>query len=111
MSPLLISLVVFIGVQALIGVLLFVFNDNSGKTAERLALLTGKKKKEDEATSILKKSAIERDKKSLLEAISPNVPSLQKLIEQADAHFKPSTLMGIGALLGAMGFTASWLMG
>jgi tight adherence protein B len=111
MSPLLISLIVFIGVQALIGVLLFVFNDNSGKTTERLELLTGKKKKEDEATSILKKTAVERDKKSLLEAITPNVPSLQRIIEQADAHIKASTLMGIGALLGAMGFTASWLMG
>jgi tight adherence protein B len=111
MSPLLISLIVFIGVQALIGVLLFVFNDNSGKTTERLEMLTGKKKKEDEATSILKKTAVERDKKSLLEAITPNVPSLQRIIEQADAHIKASTLMGIGALLGAMGFTASWLMG
>jgi tight adherence protein B len=111
MSPLMISLLVFIGVQALLGALLFIFNDGSGKIAERLELLTGKKKKEDETTSILKKTAIDRDRKSLLEALTPNIPSLQKLIVQADAHIKASTLMGIGALLATAGFSVSWLMG
>ena len=111
MSPLLISLLVFIGVQALIGVLLFVFNDGSGKTTERLELLTGRRKKDDETTNILKKTAFENDKKSLLSAITPNIPSLQKLIVQADAHIKSSTLLGIGFVLGVMGFTSSWLMG
>ncbi len=63
MSPLLISVLVFVGVQALVGLLLFVFTDNSGKLSDRLDLLTGKKKKDDEQTNILKKSAFERDKK------------------------------------------------
>jgi tight adherence protein B len=111
MSPLLISALVFIAIQALLGVLLFVFNDTSGKTAERLDLLTGKKKKDDEQTNILKRSAFERDKKSLLEMFTPNLPSLQKLIVQADAHIRGSTLMGIGILLGALGFTVSWMAG
>ena len=111
MSPLMISLLVFIGVQALIGALLFLFNDRSGKLSERLELLTGRKRKEDEATSILKKTAIDRDKKSLLEAVTPNIPSLQKVIVQADAHIKASTLVGIGLLLGVLGFTFSWLAG
>lgn len=111
MSPLVISALVFIAVQALLGVLLFVFNNGSGKTSERLDVLTGRKKKEDEQTSILKKTAIERDKKSLLEMITPNIPSLQKLIVQADANIKAGTLLGIGAVLGLLGFTASWLAG
>ncbi len=111
MSPLMISLIVFIGVQALLGALLFLFNDGSGKIAERLEILTGRKKKEDAQASILKKTAIERDKKSLLEALTPNIPSLQKLIVQADAHIKASTLMGIGVVLGLLGFSVSWLMG
>jgi tight adherence protein B len=111
MSPLLISALVFIAIQALLGVLLFVFNDTSGKTAERLDLLTGKKKKDDEQNNILKRSAFERDKKSLLEMFTPNLPSLQKLIVQADAHIRGSTLMGIGILLGALGFTVSWMAG
>jgi tight adherence protein B len=111
MSPLMISLLVFVGIQALLGALLFLFNDGSGKITDRLETLTGRKRKEDEAASILKKTALDRDKKSLLEALTPNLPSLQKLIVQADAHIRPSTLMGIGALLGVLGFTVSWLMG
>jgi len=111
MSPLMISVLVFVAVQALLGVLLFVLNDNSGKAAERLDLLTGKKKKADEQTTILKKTAFERDKKSLLEMLTPNMPSLQKLIVQADAHIRASTLVGIGVVLGAGGFSVSWLAG
>jgi tight adherence protein B len=111
MSPLMISVLVFIAIQALLGALLFLFNDGSGKIAERLELLTGRRKKEDAATSILKKTALDRDKKSLLEALTPNIPSLQKLIAQADAHIKASTLISIGLLLGLLGFSASWLMG
>ncbi len=112
MSPLMISLVVFIGVQAVLGVLLFLFNDGSAKIADRLEMLTGRKKKEDEATSILKKTAIEHDKKSLLEALTPNIPSLQKLLMQADANIKPSTFMGIGVRAGrAWLHRSSWMMG
>jgi tight adherence protein B len=106
-----VSVLVFVAVQALLGALLFIFTDSSGKVAGRLDLLTGRKKREDEATSILKKTAMERDKKSLLEAVTPNIPSLQKLIVQADAHIRASTLMGIGLTLGAVGFSVSWMMG
>jgi tight adherence protein B len=111
MSPLMISILVFIAIEAVLGVLLFVFSDSSGKVGDRLDLLTGKKRKEDETTSILKRTALDRDKKSLLEALTPNLPSLQKLILQADAHISSSTLMGIGAMLGVLGFTASWMAG
>jgi tight adherence protein B len=111
MSPLMISLLVFVGVQALLGALLFMFNSGSGKMAERLEVLTGRKRKDDEQASILKRTAMERDKKSLLEAITPNIPSLQKVIVQADAHIRSSTLMGIGLVLGLLGFSVSWLMG
>jgi tight adherence protein B len=111
MSPIVIMLMVFLGVSALLGALLFVFSDSSKKASERLDLLTGRRFREDEKTSILKKTAIDRDKKSLLEAVTPNIPSLQKVIVQADAHIKPSTLVGIGLLLGGLGFSISWLMG
>jgi tight adherence protein B len=111
MSPLVISALVFVGVSAVIGVLFFILGDGQGKTTERLDMLTGRRKKEDEATNILKKTAIDRDKKSLLEALTPNVPTLQKLIVQADANITPSTFMAITGILGALGFTASWLAG
>ena len=111
MSPLLISLLVFLAVQAVIGALAFVFLGGGSKTVERLDLLTGRRRKEDEATNILKKTAFDRDKKSLLEALTPNLPSLQKLIVQADVHIRPSTLFGIGAVLGVVGASLSWLAG
>ena len=111
MSPLLVYAMVFIGVSAIIGVLFFIFGEGTAKTAERLDMLTGKKRREDETTTILKKTALDRDKKSLLEALTPNVPSLQKLIVQADANITPSTFMIISLILGVLGFTASWLAG
>src|SRR5436190_22305079 len=90
MSPLLIYGMVFLAVSAIIGVLFFIFGEGQAKTAERLDMLTGRRKKEDETTTILKKTAVDRDKRSLLEALTPNVPSLQKLIMQADANITPS---------------------
>jgi tight adherence protein B len=111
MTPLVISVLAFAGVSAVVGLLAFVLNDNGNKAADRLDSLTGRKKKEDEGTTILKKTAIERDKKSLLEALTPNLPSLSKIIVQADVHIRASTLFGIGLLLAALGTTASCMMG
>ena len=111
MSPLIVSALVFVGVTAIVGVIFFVFGEGTGKTSERLDLLTGRKKKDDEATTILKKTALDRDKKSLLMALTPNLPSLQKLIIQADANITPSTFMAISLGLGVLGTTASWLAG
>jgi tight adherence protein B len=100
----------FLGVSALVGVVAFVLRDyNAPKTADRLDTLTGRRRKDDATTEILKKTAFERDKKSLLEALTPNIPSLHKIFAQADCNIKPSTLMGIGLVLGVLGATASWL--
>jgi tight adherence protein B len=109
MTPMLIYVLAFLAVSALVGLVAFVLRDNSGKAADRLDTLTGRKRKDDATTEILKKSAFERDKKSFLEAITPNLPSLQKIFTQADCHIKPSTLFGIGLVLAFLGMTASWL--
>jgi tight adherence protein B len=111
MTPLMITIFAFVGVSAVVGLLAFVLNDNSSKVTDRLDTITGRKKKDDETTTILKKSAFERDKKSLLEALTPNLPSLGKIIVQADVHIRPSTLFGIGLVLGLLGSTASWMAG
>jgi len=111
MTPLLISFVVFAGVTALIGLVGFFYSDGGARAADRLDLFTGRKKKDDETTNILKKTAFERDKKSLIEMLTPNLPSLHKIIVQADAHIRPSTLFGIGLILGVVGFSASWMAG
>ena len=106
----LIPLLVFVAVAALVGVLAFVFRDSTPKTATRLDLLVGKRKREDGQADILRKSAFEGDKRSLLEALAPRFLSPQKLFEQADCHIKPGTLFGIGVLLAVLGMTATLLV-
>jgi tight adherence protein B len=111
MTPLLIPLLAFVAVAALVGVLAFVFRDSTPKTATRLDLLVGKRKREDEqAADILRKSAFAGDKRSLLEALAPKFLSPRMLFEQADCHIKPGTLFGIGVLLGVLGMTATLLL-
>src|SRR5438876_1020454 len=110
MTPMLISIVAFVFVSAIVGVVAFVLRDyGSTGAAERLDMLVGKGPKADPTADIMKKSAFENDKKSLLELITPNMPSLHKIFEQADCHIKASTLTGIGLVLGVLGGTGSWL--
>jgi len=99
-----------VAVAALFGVVALVLRDDGPKAAARLDTLTGKKRKDDPATQILKQTAIESDKKAFLEKLTPNIPSLQKIFEQADTNIKPSTLFGIALVLGAVGTTFSMLM-
>src|SRR5262245_38634250 len=110
MTPLIISLMVFASVTAAVGLLAFVFREQGPQTATRLELLVGKRtRQQDQGNDILRKSAFESDKKSLMQSLMPKFLSPQKLFEQADCHIKPGTLMGIGALLAALGATATVL--
>jgi len=111
LDPLVISLLAFGAVAAVVGFLGYLVSANPTRMVDRLDALTGRKKKEDESTNILKKTAFEHDKKSLIEMLMPSLPSLHKLIAQADANIKSNTLVVIGLILGALGFTASWMMG
>jgi tight adherence protein B len=112
MTPLIISAMAFVAVTAVAGMLMFVFaGDKGAKTTERLETLTGKRKKDDPGGSILRKTAFEADKKSLLEMLTPNFPSLDKIFVQADCHIAPSTLFGVGMLLAVLGMTATWMAG
>jgi tight adherence protein B len=104
----LISMLAFVSVTAIIGVLAFVFRDVGGpKTSNRLDILIGKRRRDDSGADILKRTAFEGDKKSLLEAITPNIPSVKRIFEQAECHIKPSTLFGISILLAVVATTAS----
>jgi tight adherence protein B len=106
---LLIPLVAFALVAGLVGALTFILRDRGPQPGSRLDILVGKRRKEDPGADILKKTAFESDKKSLLELVTPKIPSVEKLFEQADCHIKPSTLFGLGLLMAILGATASWL--
>jgi len=101
--------VIFLMVSGVVAALAFVLRDNTPKTAARLDQLIGKRRKEDESADILRKSAIENDRKSLLELLTPKFLSMQRYFEQADCNIKPSTLMGVSMLLGVVGITASFM--
>jgi tight adherence protein B len=110
MSVMMISVVTFLAVTGLVGLLAFVFRDNTPQTATRLDLLVGNRRRDDdEATDILRKTAFENDKKNLLEKLTPKFLSPKKMFEQADCHIKPSTLFGISIILGVLGATLSFL--
>src|SRR5882724_5450656 len=112
MTPLIVIALAFVGATALVGMLMFIFlGQSGGKVSERLDTLTGRRKKEDEASSILRKTAFEADRRSLFQMLTPNFPSLQKIFMQADCHIAPSTLFGVGVLLAILGMTASWMAG
>jgi tight adherence protein B len=105
---LIVPIVSFIAVGGIVGVLAFVFREKGPSSSNRLDVLIGKKRKDDGSADILKKSAFESDKRSLL-ALLPKMPSLEKLFEQAEANIKPSALFATAALLALGGMTVSWL--
>lgn len=110
MTPMMVGIVSFVVVTALVGLVALVLREEAPKASERLDVMAGKKKKGESAQElILKKTAFEGDKKSLLEMVTPHMPSLQKIFEQANTHIQPSTLFGVAILLAVLGTTASWL--
>jgi tight adherence protein B len=108
-TPVLISMLAFLLVAALVGLLAFVFRDTTPQAAARLDTLVGKRRREDDGADILRKTAFEADKRSLFNALTPKFLSPQKWFEQADCHIKPGTLTGVGLVLGVLGGTATVL--
>jgi len=97
-------------VSVVLGILAFVFMDNKGQRAsERLDTLVGKRRKESAADMLLKQSAMDSDKKNLLDAITPDFLTIQTLFEQADCNIKPGTLLGVGLILSLVGATISYM--
>jgi tight adherence protein B len=108
-TTMIICVMTFVAVAALVGVVSFVLRDTNAKTSARLDTLVGKRRQSDANAEILRKTAFEGDKRSLIEALTPRYMSLNKFFEQADCHIKPSTILGIGIILGAVGISGSWL--
>ncbi len=110
MTSILISITAFLAVSALVGLVAFVLRDYSApKTSDRLDTLIGKRRRDDPGADILKRTAFDSDKKSLLEAITPKFVSMERVFDQADCNIKPSTLFGLGLVLAVLGGTGSWL--
>src|SRR5688500_8817640 len=113
MNPLIFIAVVGLGVTAMVGVVAVLMREKGPAPEERLAAYTGQRTAGPSAehAEIWRKAAFESDKKNLLDHVTPNLPSLQKLFEQADCHIRPSTLFGIAVILGCVGASISSLAG
>src|SRR6266516_3735684 len=109
LNPTLISMMVFLGVSGVVGLLTFVLRDSGARTATRLDLLVGKRRRDEEGADILRQAAFEGDKKSFLARITPKFLSPRKVFEQADCHIPPSTLTGVGLVLAVLGATVTLL--
>lgn len=105
MTPMMISLMVFLAVTGLVGLVAYAFRDRNTNAMTRLDMLVGKRSRDDKSIEILKKSARESDKQTILEAFTPKFMTPKKVFEQADCHLAPSTLFGLGLVLGVLGAT------
>lgn len=101
-------LLILVVVAVFVGALAFMFRGEDSRADERLGqFATGKRAKSDPGTDILRESAKASDKKTLLEMITPNLPGIHKIFEQADVSIQPSALFGIGLILAGVGMTAT----
>ncbi len=115
MSPLLISIAVFVGVTALVGAVAMLIRDSGDKGIEsRLDMLTG---------SSMAASLIESEKQATLltrplegndgwfEGLTERFRRLGLLFEQADTTLTPTAFFVISSSLAGLGWIAAWLAG
>jgi len=116
MMTLVVSLVAFLGVAIAVGAVGFALRGREARGDERLDAFTGQKRADGRAgaanqiNEIWKEKAFEEDKRNLLDQLIPNVPSLQRVFEQADVNVKPNTLLAISFILLIVGSSAGWLL-
>ena len=102
LMPFLIALLVGGALFALMTVLLNRGDDT--RAGERLDVLVGRGSRKDSSADMLLQDALKAvDKKNILDQLTPEVFNLTKVIEQADANVKPSSLFGIGMIAAFLG--------
>jgi tight adherence protein B len=94
-----------------IGLLAFVVLDTRPSVAEdRIKTIVTKRRKESAAELLLREKAMDGEQKTLLGLLTPGFFNINKLFEQADCNIKPSSLAGVGLILGALMATFSFLL-
>jgi tight adherence protein B len=113
MDPIILALIMFFVVAGAVGLVAFALRGGDAtKTAERLDSLVGKGGRRDSASDLLVRKSMSEDKKTLLDAVTPEFFQFNKVFEQSDVAIKPSALFGIALALGlAGGLMSSLLVG
>jgi tight adherence protein B len=107
------AVVAFLVVAGIASVIvIFLLRDSDrGRAAERLDVLVGKGGRRETATDMLLKQAmLEVDKKTILDVLTPNFLSMERVFEQADANIRPSALFAISIGLMMVGGMLSALI-
>ncbi|QDT44402.1 Bacterial type II secretion system protein F domain protein [Gimesia alba] len=111
-QTLIISIAAFFGMMALVGAIVFVFKDfSSSKAEDRLAVITGKKKADEESASLLKEEFVKGGLNSLSDQVAhffEKFGNLKLLLEQAEAPFKADTFLLMTGVAAAAGFALAW---
>jgi tight adherence protein B len=107
MDPIYTSLLAFLVVTGVVAIIaFFVRNPDRGLAADRLDAIVGRGSHRESSSDLLLKQALsEVDKKTILDAFTPNLVSMERIFEQADANIRPSALFAISigmALVGGM---------
>jgi tight adherence protein B len=107
MDPLLLAIVGFVVVAGAIGLVAYALRDtDQSKAAERLDDLVGRGGRggrDSQADLLIRQSLAADDKRTLLDAITPEFLNMKRIFDQADANIKPSALFGISLALGMGG--------
>lgn len=106
MSPLLISIAVFVAVAALVAGLFYMFRgDSQSNVEERLELLAGiKSAVPNREESVLREGVLaDFGKRRGLEEFFANFASLRRLLEQADVHVSPTQFIGLCVGMAVLG--------
>jgi tight adherence protein B len=112
MSPLIISIVVFLGVAALIGAVSLLFRSDSGNQVEdRLNILTGVgvAAKETPGASVIA-SPLDAAP-NFFQTLVERYGNINRLFEQADTHMSPAKFFAIAGALGVGGAIAAMASG
>ncbi len=111
MTPLVISLIAFVGVAALVGALAMVLRGDSDRNVEqRLDVLTGAAAPSTGKDSVLRGSVLAHPLDAggnLIELLLTRFKRLRLLFEQADTKLTPSRFLIISGCLAAVGIVAS----
>ncbi|MCI0493078.1 MAG: type II secretion system F family protein, partial [Planctomycetes bacterium] len=115
MSPFIISIVVFIGVAALVGGIAFVLRgDRDAEVEDRLSMLTGSKKAHGKAEAVQYNellNTIRNDGQGAIERVISRYLNLRLMFEQADVSMTVPNFLIIGGVLGVVGLCLPTLGG
>lgn len=115
MTPILVSILVFVAVTAMVGVVVYLINDKqSTASEERLDVITGKKSREDQSsTGIMKEELFNGGLTGIsriVAKITNRISRLRLLFEQAESPIKPDAFFGISAGLAILGVAGAAIM-